>query len=92
MKPTGPGQYAVTGKLTVRDVTREVTVPFAWAAAADGKSAKLVAKLSISGWTTRWARASGPIPSGSVTRWIWLSPSSSSLRPPAGNDSHAILR
>lgn len=47
MKPTGPGQYAVTGKLTVRDVTREITVPFTWAAAADGKSAKLTAKLSI---------------------------------------------
>lgn len=47
MKQTGPGQYAVTGKLTVRDVTREVNVPFTWAAAADGKSAKLTAKLSI---------------------------------------------
>ncbi len=47
MKQIGPGQYAVTGKLTVRDVTREVTVPFSWQPAADGKSAKLTAKLSI---------------------------------------------
>ena len=47
VKQTDPGQYAVIGKLTVRDVTREVTVPFVWAPAADGKSAKLTAKLSI---------------------------------------------
>ena len=47
LKQTGPGQYAVTGKLTVRDVTREVIVPFSWQPAADGKSAKLTAKLSI---------------------------------------------
>lgn len=47
VKQTRSGQYAVTGKLTIRDVTREVTVPFAWAAAADGKSAKLMAHFSI---------------------------------------------
>jgi polyisoprenoid-binding protein YceI len=47
MKQTAPGQYAVTGRLTVRDVTREVIVPFSWQPAADGKSAKLIAKLSI---------------------------------------------
>ena len=47
MQPMGPGQYAVTGKLTVRDVTREIKVPFTWAATADGKSAKLVAHMSI---------------------------------------------
>ena len=47
MKATGPGQYAVTGKLTIRDVTREVTVPFSWQPAADGKSARLTAKVSI---------------------------------------------
>lgn len=47
MKETGPGQYAVTGKLTIRDVTREVTVPFGWQPAADGKSAKLSGKFSI---------------------------------------------
>ena len=47
MKATGAGQYSVTGKLTIRDVTREVTVPFAWAPTADGKSAKLTAHISI---------------------------------------------
>ncbi|HEV2333116.1 MAG TPA: YceI family protein [Gammaproteobacteria bacterium] len=45
MKQTGAGQYSVTGKLTIRDVTREVTVPFAWV--VDGKSAKLTAHISI---------------------------------------------
>lgn len=47
MQQMGPGQYAVTGKLTVRDVTREVKVPFIWAPAADGRSAKLTAHISI---------------------------------------------
>jgi len=47
MKETGQGQYSVTGKLTIRDVTREVTVPFAWVPAVDGKSAKLTAHISI---------------------------------------------
>ena len=47
VKPMGPGQYAVTGKLTIRDVTREITVPFVWQPAADGKSAKLTAQTKI---------------------------------------------
>lgn len=47
MKQVGVGQYSVTGKLTIRDVTREVTVPFAWAPGADGKSARLIAHISI---------------------------------------------
>ncbi|HET7176918.1 MAG TPA: YceI family protein [Gammaproteobacteria bacterium] len=47
MKETGAGQYSVTGKLTIRDVTREVTVPFTWMPAADGKTAKLTAHISI---------------------------------------------
>lgn len=47
MKETGAGQYSVTGKLTIRDVTRKVTVPFAWSPAADGKTAKLTAHISI---------------------------------------------
>ena len=47
LKQTGSGQYAVTGKLTIRDVTREVTVPFTWALAPDGKSAKLTAHFGI---------------------------------------------
>src|SRR5262249_53496364 len=60
VKQTGAGQYAVTGKLTVRDVTKEVTVPFTWAAAADGKSAKLTAhfntlRLDYKVGTGQWA-------------------------------------
>lgn len=47
MKQTGAGQYSVTGKLTIRDVSREVTVPFTWVPAVDGKSAKLKAHISI---------------------------------------------
>lgn len=38
---TGPGHYSVTGKLTIRDVTRSITVPFSWTLATDGKHAKL---------------------------------------------------
>ena len=38
---TGAGHYSVTGKLTIRDVTRTVTVPFAWTQEADGKHARL---------------------------------------------------
>ena len=47
MQSMGPGQYAVIGKLTIRDVTREIRVPFTWQPAADGKSAKLTAHMSI---------------------------------------------
>jgi polyisoprenoid-binding protein YceI len=47
VRQMGPGQYAVTGKLTIRDVTREITVPFVWQPAADGKSAKLTAQTRI---------------------------------------------
>lgn len=36
-----PGHYSVTGKLSIRDVTRSVTVPFTWTPAADGKHGKL---------------------------------------------------
>lgn len=47
IKLTAPGHYSVTGRLTVRDVTRSVTVPFTWVPAADGKHAKLQAVLTI---------------------------------------------
>ena len=47
VRQTGARQYAVTGKLTIRDVTREVTVPFGWQPATDGKSAKLSGHFSI---------------------------------------------
>lgn len=36
-----PGRYSVSGRLTIRDVTRSVTVPFTWTLGADGKHAKL---------------------------------------------------
>lgn len=38
---TSPGHYSVTGKLTIRDVTHTVTVPFTWTPAPDGKHARL---------------------------------------------------
>ncbi|HLW75146.1 MAG TPA: YceI family protein [Gammaproteobacteria bacterium] len=44
---TAPGQYKVSGKLTVRDTTRSVSVPFTWTPAADGKSARLTAKFTL---------------------------------------------
>ena len=47
VKQTGAGQYLVTGKLTIRDVTKIVSVPFSWAPAADGKHAKLSAKYAL---------------------------------------------
>ncbi|MGE5624069.1 MAG: YceI family protein [Bacillota bacterium] len=47
LKPSGPGQYQVTGRLTLRGVTKAVSVPFAWTPAADGKSARLTAKFIL---------------------------------------------
>ena len=47
LKPDGPGRYSVTGRLTIRDVTRTVTVPFTWTPAADGKHARLQAVFSL---------------------------------------------
>lgn len=47
MRQTGPGQYSVTGKLTIRDVSRDVVVPFDWQTVGDGKTAKLTAHFSI---------------------------------------------
>ena len=47
MKETAQGQYSVTGKLTIRDVTREVSVPFGWRPSADGKNARLTAHIII---------------------------------------------
>lgn len=45
--PTAPGQYTVDGKLTLRDATRAVSVPFTWTPTADGKSARLTAKFTL---------------------------------------------
>jgi polyisoprenoid-binding protein YceI len=47
IKMTAAGYYTVIGRLTVRDVTRSVTVPFTWVPATDGKHAKLQAALTI---------------------------------------------
>ncbi len=38
---TAPGHYSVSGKLTIRDVTKTISVPFTWILAADGKHARL---------------------------------------------------
>jgi polyisoprenoid-binding protein YceI len=38
---SGPASYEATGKLTLRDVTREVRLPFTFKRGADGKSAVL---------------------------------------------------
>ncbi len=47
LKPGPGGQYAVSGKLTLHGVTKNVTVPFTWMPAADGKSARLTAKFTL---------------------------------------------
>ena len=47
IKPAGAGQYQVSGRLTVRDVTRSVSVPFTWTPAADGKLARLSARFTL---------------------------------------------
>jgi polyisoprenoid-binding protein YceI len=47
MKPVSPGHYLVTGKLTLRGVTKQVSVPFTFALAADGKQARLDAKTTL---------------------------------------------
>jgi polyisoprenoid-binding protein YceI len=41
-RATGPGAFDATGRLTLRNVTREIHLPFTFQAAADGKSAALV--------------------------------------------------
>jgi polyisoprenoid-binding protein YceI len=43
----GKGRYEVTGKLTIRDITRSVTVPFTWTPQGDGSTAKLEARTTI---------------------------------------------
>lgn len=40
-RATGPGSFVATGKLTLRNVTREMHLPFTFKAAADGRSAAL---------------------------------------------------
>lgn len=46
LRSLGQGRYQVTGKLTLRDVTRELTVPFTLRPAADG-GAELEGRLRL---------------------------------------------
>ena len=45
--PAGPGRYSAQGKLTLRDVTRDVTLTFVFRPAADGKTATLAGSTSV---------------------------------------------
>ena len=47
MKQVSPGHYSVTGKLTLKGVTKTITVPFIWTPAANGKQARLDAKTTL---------------------------------------------
>ena len=47
MKQVSPGHYTVTGKLTLKGVTKTITVPFTWTPAANGKQARLDAKTTL---------------------------------------------
>jgi len=44
---TQPGRFEARGRLTLRDVTREVTLPFRFLAAADGRTATLAGGTRI---------------------------------------------
>jgi polyisoprenoid-binding protein YceI len=43
----GPGRYTAQGKLTLRDVTRDVTLAFSFKPAADGRTATLAGATSV---------------------------------------------
>jgi len=47
VKALGKGQYQVTGSLTIRDVTKPVSLVVTFVPAADGKSAKLSGAFSL---------------------------------------------
>ena len=47
LKSLGNGRYQLTGKLTIRDQTREITLPFTWTPAPDGNSAMLVGQFAL---------------------------------------------
>lgn len=47
LKSLGAGHYQLNGKLTIRDQSRDVSLPFTWTPAADGKSAKLEGQFSL---------------------------------------------
>jgi polyisoprenoid-binding protein YceI len=46
-RATGPGAFVATGRLTVRNVSREVQLPFTFKTAVDGKSAALVGGTTV---------------------------------------------
>ncbi|HEY1992256.1 MAG TPA: YceI family protein [Gammaproteobacteria bacterium] len=47
LKQVSPGHYSVTGKLTLKGVTKTVTVPFTWTPSQDHKQASLDAKTTL---------------------------------------------
>ena len=47
MRQVSPGHYSVTGKLTLKGVTKALTVPFTWTLSKDGKQARLDAKTTL---------------------------------------------
>ncbi len=46
-KLVSPGHYLVAGKLTLKGVTKAISVPFTWTPTADRKQAKLDAKTTL---------------------------------------------
>lgn len=50
LKQVAPGHYSVTGKLTLKGITKTITVPFTWTTrdgGKDGKQARLDAKATL---------------------------------------------
>jgi polyisoprenoid-binding protein YceI len=47
LKLVSPGHYSVTGKLTLKGVTKVISVPFTWTPSKDSKQAKLDAKTTL---------------------------------------------
>jgi len=45
--PAGPGRFQANGQLTIRDVTRDVTLGFSFDAAPDGRTARLAGGTAI---------------------------------------------
>ena len=64
----GNGRFEALGRLTIRDRSREVRLPFSFKPVADGRGpASRAARPSV-GSTTGSARASGKIRNGSATK------------------------
>jgi len=45
--PSGPGRYTAQGRLTLRDITRDVTLTFTFRPAADGRVAQLNGETTV---------------------------------------------